>query len=97
MRVFLIPIIFIRPEYKDDIGLHAHERTHVKQAWKWILPPLHALVYALDDRYRLACEVEAYREQARYSPQNIERFAEFIARDYDLPITKEYALELLNA
>lgn len=34
---------------------------------------------------------------AKHSPQNIERFAEFIARDYNLNVTKDYALELLNA
>lgn len=25
------PVIFIRPKYRDDKGLHAHEQEHVKQ------------------------------------------------------------------
>ncbi len=27
------PFVFIRPKYRDDKGLHAHEYTHVKQWW----------------------------------------------------------------
>ena len=97
VRVFFIPIIFIRPEYKDDAGLLAHEEMHVRQAWRFILPPIHALVYALDDRYRLACEVEAYREQLKhYSDWRGGLFAKFMSRDYGLSISEADALQLLE-
>ena len=31
------PYIKIRPKYKDDGGIHAHEQTHAKQWWSWFL------------------------------------------------------------
>lgn len=27
------PLVFIRPKYKDDLGLHKHEYVHVNQWW----------------------------------------------------------------
>ena len=96
-RVFLIPFIFIRKKYRDDIGLHAHEAMHSKQAWRHILPPIHAIRYALSKSYRLKCEVEAYREQLKYYPDDRRLlFAEFISCDYGLDINYASALELLN-
>lgn len=29
------PFVLIRPKYRDDKGIHAHEYTHVKQWYKW--------------------------------------------------------------
>jgi hypothetical protein len=96
VRVFLLPIIFIRPEYKDDVGLYEHELVHVKQAWRCIFPPVHGLLYLLSESYRLNCEVEAYKVQARYNPEHRELYATFISRDYGLDISQEDALRLLN-
>ena len=31
------PYIRIRPKYKDDSGIHAHEQTHANQWWAWFL------------------------------------------------------------
>lgn len=31
------PYIKIRPKYKDDSGIHAHEQVHAKQWWAWFL------------------------------------------------------------
>lgn len=31
------PYIKIRPKYKDDSGIHAHEQLHAKQWWTWFL------------------------------------------------------------
>ncbi len=28
-------LVLIRPKYKDDKGIHAHEYTHVKQWYRW--------------------------------------------------------------
>jgi hypothetical protein len=96
VKVFLIPFVFIDPRYKGDEGLLAHEKCHVRQAWRNIFPPIHALRYALSDKYKLACEVEAYKVQMTYNPQAAEQFAYFIATRYGLGITQEKALELLN-
>lgn len=96
MRVFLIPLIFIRPKYKDDVGILAHEKVHVSQAWRNVLPQIHALRYAFSKPYRLACEVEAYKEQMKHSPQYTLQFAAFISNDYGLSIDSVGALRLLQ-
>jgi hypothetical protein len=88
------PFIFIKPEYKDDIGLLAHEREHVAQ---WFCTfGLHSLFYRLSERYRLWSEVRAYRVQLKHSPGREELFASFIAERYKLKITQQEALELLK-
>jgi hypothetical protein len=90
------PLIFIRPEYKNDKGLLAHEQTHV---WQWFRTlGLHSFLYLLSDRYKLAAEVECYREQAKHYPDDrTPQFAVFIADDYGLSITAADALNLLRA
>ena len=88
------PIIFIRPEYRNDAGLLAHEKTHRAQ---WFLTfGLHSFLYLLAERYRLWSEVEAYKVQLEHSPGREDLFAKFIAEDYDLDITQAEALELLK-
>lgn len=90
------PFIFIRPRYKDDKGLLEHEKVHVKQFWRTLM--LHGLFYALSNRYRLKCEVEAYKEQLKYcdNPKIVRgMFASFIATKYnikDVTTAKAYAL-----
>ena len=97
VRVLLIPIIFIRPKYKDDKGLIEHEKVHVRQAWRNIFPPIHTLRYKLDKDYRLKCEVEAYKEQLDHYPDDRSLlFASFIANDYGLNVSVSEALELLR-
>ena len=86
-------LILIRPEYSDDMGLKAHELTHVDQFYRnWF----HPLKYYFSKTYRLACEVEAYKVQLWHSPANDLKFAGFIAEKYDLDITILQALELLR-
>jgi hypothetical protein len=96
MRVFLLPVVFIRPKYKDDIGLYQHELTHVKQAFRFIFPPLYGLLYMLSKAFRLRCEVEAYKVQAEYNPEHIELYAEFISKNYSLDVSVEEASLLLR-
>jgi hypothetical protein len=40
--------------------------------------------------------VEAYREQLKYSPDQAQRFAWYLAHDYDLDITESQALAALT-
>lgn len=89
------PLIFIRPEYREDKGLLAHEQTHVKQ-WFCTLG-LHSFLYLLVDRYRLWAEVEAYKVQATHYPDDRRPlFAHFISTNYGLSISEADALKLLN-
>ena len=55
------PFIFIRPEYKDDQALIAHERVHY-ESMAWVTP-FWWLCYALSKSFRWAQEVKAYRVQ----------------------------------
>lgn len=34
------PVIFIRPEYKDNEALYLHELEHIKQFWRMCIPLL---------------------------------------------------------
>ncbi len=90
------PLIWLRTDKRDDRGLLAHELTHARQAWR--MPLLHDVLYALSPRYRLQCEVAAYRVQLGYTdnPLAVYRFAEFIAGNYGLDVSQGEALKLLT-
>ena len=101
--IALGPVIVIRPAYRDDQGLLAHEQVHVEQ-WKRARFT-HFWRYWRDLDYRLRCEVEAYRVQIKVTmvqhpnhnrAELIWKFSWFIARKYGLDITHERAYELLE-
>ena len=92
-------VIRIRKQYKGDpreAGLLAHEKVHVNQAWKGLLLG-HQLYYTFNKKYRLKCEVEAYKAQiACYDYDVAPQFAKFLATKYNLRITEFEALLLLK-
>lgn len=80
-------VILIRPSYRNDVGLLAHEKVHVRQF--------------LDPRWwfrsKLEWEVEAYKAQAAcYSDDRIPLFAGYIANKYGLDISVIEAEKLLR-
>ena len=91
--------IRIRPKYKDDKGIHAHELKHVEYWWKYGV--IGRLLYKFSKRWRLKEEVECYKEQLKYAPAtgNPEyyrnMYAGFIADDYELDISKGDVLKIL--
>lgn len=92
------PIIFVKPEYKEDIPLIYHEQVHSHQFWRTF--GLHGICYMLSKRYRFKAEVEAYGEQIKKKLELKQRpdepkFAEFIATLYNLDVTKQEALDAL--
>lgn len=87
------PFIFIRPEYKNDIGLLEHEKIHVKQWYRNI--GLHSWLYLISEKYRLKTEVEAYKKQLEYSPREADLYALFISTNYNINIDKDEAKKLL--
>ena len=88
-------MIFIRPQYREDRGLLEHEKVHRRQ-WLRTLS-LHSWLYLFVPEYKLACEVEAYKEQAQWYPDDrLPKFAGFISRNYGLKITEEDSLKLLT-
>lgn len=89
------PVVLIRPEFRDDAGLHAHEAMHAAQFWR--RPFTHDLRYLVSRAYRQACEVEAYRAQLVLAPWGLEKFAASLAGKYRLGISLEGARALLVA
>jgi hypothetical protein len=90
------PVILIRPGYRNDAGLLAHELVHVRQ---WYKNPAFGWFYRFSKRFRLNAEVEAYREQLKHS-DNVSRdrdlFAQFIVEKYSLDISFAQARWLLE-
>jgi hypothetical protein len=81
---------------KGDEGLYQHELTHVKQAFLGLFI-VHALLYKFLPEYRLWAEVQAFKKQAEYYPDDrIPLFAAAIATRYNLKISKENAEKLLR-
>ena len=117
-------VVNIRPEYKNDVGLHVHEYTHVVQwylstaltlllafltAISPVTAPLsvflvilstatHTLLYSLVPKYRLYCEVSAYKKQiACYPKDTSKEFAiQALTTKYKLKLTREEAIRLLK-
>jgi len=90
--------IFIRPKYINDIGLLAHERTHVRQFLR--LPFIHSFLYLLNSKYRYNCEVEAYGRQLQVNGDRSRTmlYAEFICNYYKLDVDYDATvLDLLDA
>jgi hypothetical protein len=87
-------VTLIRPEFKDDKGLDAHEAIHRDQFKK---NPVMGLLYRFSKKARLKYELEAYRVQLTYAPQSAARFAYVLSHNYGLDITEDEALKLLVA
>lgn len=89
------PFIFIRPKYRNDVGLLEHEKVHVWQFWRtW---GMYLILYNLSKTWRLWWEVEGYKEQMKHSV--VDRsylYANFIALKYRIPVSVEEARRLLN-
>jgi len=87
------PVILIRPKYKGDKGLLAHEKVHVKQFW-YTFGFMLILNHVKKRRYQF--ELEAYKEQLKHSPEHLEYFAWAISERYGLDVSNEQALRDLT-
>ncbi len=92
--------VYIRPKYRDDIGILKHEEFHILQ--RYMTLGLHNCIKDLSKRYAIWVEVSAYREQLKWPPATValayyrDLYAGFIASSwYELDITKEEAYERL--
>jgi len=81
------PVAFIRPQYHDDVGLLAHEKTHIRQF----------LSLRCFFMTKLEREVEAFKVQiACYPDDRTEFLAGFMAANYGFGITTEQAITMLR-
>ena len=86
--------VFIRPKYKNDIGMLKHELTHVKQFWR---NPLFGLWYYFSKTSRLKYEAEAYKAQLVCYPDSRKKlFAQYLVNNYSLGITYDQAIAALS-
>jgi len=88
--------IFIRPEYKQDKGLLAHEQVHVSQFWRTF--GASSLLYLLPS-FRYKYEVEAYKKQLEFSvyhEKDAAHFAAFITNNYWLSVEQDKVIEDLT-
>ena len=99
------PLVFIRPEYKDDRGLLEHEFQHSRIFWRTL--GIAGLEYLLSDTAKLQQEVECYKVQLKVTTEdkqlnmaqveNLTRtFAGFISTRYGLGISVTDAFKLLT-
>jgi Domain of unknown function (DUF4157) len=87
-------IILVRPKSRDDAALLAHEQVHAVQFRQ--RPFSHGLRMLFSRSYRQACELEAYKKQLTFPNQSVDIVAGYLASNYDLGITKEQAIKLLE-
>lgn len=87
------PVSIIRPSKRDDRGLHAHEAVHRRQFCESF--GLSGVRYLVSKKWRQHYEVEAYREQLKFSPHCLGLFAGYLSENYKLGLSKEVAKALL--
>jgi hypothetical protein len=90
------PIIFIRPDTRQAVierALIEHELVHSRQSYRWI--GINGILYLCSKKWRLKFEVEAYREQLKYVPERLNKFANALSTNYKLNITFDEAKALL--
>jgi hypothetical protein len=66
------PVAIIGKSYSSDLGLLAHEMTHVKEWWTHGLL-IHNILYGISRHYRLHSECKAYYEQWKYEPTELKK------------------------
>ena len=89
------PIILILKRLENDEGIRQHELVHVRQ-WLFTLGLL-PILYYFTPKFKLWCEVQAYRKQLQYYADDRSwQLAGFIATKYGLKITQYDAQILLN-
>lgn len=81
-------VILVRPEFRDNKGLMAHELVHVAQFWR---NPLMGWFYRFSVKHRYKYELEAHQAQYRHSPELAVFLANNLTDNYNLKITFQQA------
>ena len=89
-------LVLIHPTRRGDLGLLAHELTHVAQM-QACGTALFWARYLLTRRWRLAYELAAYRVSLAYAPWELDGYAHILATKYWLGITVAHARAGLSA
>lgn len=94
-------VIRVRRRLSQDEGVIRHELVHVKQ-WYRMLILFHPILYAVWPKYRIWSEAEAFREQLRWDPPEIQesrlsQYTNLLASCYGGGLTLREAREMLIA
>lgn len=94
----IYPFIFIIPEQKNNIPLIEHEKQHVRQFFVYFI--LFPFLYLFNRKFRQKFEIEAYRKQLKFIPQEEQtkyryKFAYCLSAFYRLNINIEESYNLL--
>lgn len=98
-------VVLIRRDHIDDKPVLEHELIHVRQFYRFFpLCFIHSFLYLFWERYRLSCEIEAYKKQLSLyddaGPFVYDRkligFAMSLTKNYGLKITQLEAEEMLS-
>ena len=92
--------VLIHPRYFEDEPTLRHELIHCRQFWRNGLV-IHFLQYWCSKPYRLAMEVEAFREELAWTPQEqydqrLKAFAAALADSYGLKLAQHQARQLID-
>lgn len=90
-------IILLRPSVRGNIPLLEHEKVHVNQFWRTL--GLNGIFYLFSKENRLQYELEAYKKQLEFETNKTlakKVFANYLSTNYNLNITYEDALKLLD-
>jgi len=91
------PIVIIGNLYSSDLGLLAHELSHVKEWWTHGLL-IHNILYGALRSYRLRSECKAYYVQWKYEPTLIKKqdFTDRIWLFYNLKYSRDYVEKIFS-
>jgi len=91
------PVIVIGDSYSRDLGLLAHEMSHVKEWWTHGLL-IHNILYGALRSYRLRTECKAYYAQWKYEPTLIKKqdFTDRIFLFYNLKYSRDYVEKVFS-
>lgn len=91
--MYLGVCVLIRPKYRDDNALLAHEMVHHEQNKRhWFF----FIRYLTSKKFRLEMEVEAYRVQVAIAPSSLDACAKALAENYGLNLPVAYARQLIT-
>ncbi len=92
--------VLIDPRYFEDEPTLRHELIHCRQFWRNGLV-IHFFRYWCSKPYRLAMEVEAFREELAWIPREhydhrLEAFATALTDSYGLKLAQNQARQLID-
>ncbi len=88
------PFIFIRPLFRDDKALIAHERQHMRDQFRFAVIG-YFLLFKFSWQFRLWAELRGHLAQIAAGGISADEAARRIASEYRIPLTEQEILRRL--